>query len=98
MSLSGLLGVLAGDPALAQALRLAGSPTSTAGFGRGRMRRKLDSTRGAGKNAPGESTAHDSTSVSSWTASVRPGAKGTCTAWPALLAACSTAAHPPRTM
>ena len=32
------------------------------------------------------------------TASVRPGANGTVTSWPAFRAACSTAAHPPRTI
>ena len=39
-----------------------------------------------------------STSVCSCEASVRPGANGTVTSCPAFLAACSTAAHPPRTI
>ncbi len=40
----------------------------------------------------------DSTSVISGVASVRPGAKGTVTAWPAFFAAASIAALPPSTM
>ena len=39
-----------------------------------------------------------STSVCSCDASVRPGENGTCTSCPASLAACSMAAHPPRTI
>ena len=38
------------------------------------------------------------TSVCSCDASVRPGENGTVTSWPASFAACSTAAHPPRTI
>ena len=43
-------------------------------------------------------TSNDSTSVWSCEASVRLGANGTVALCPASLAACSTAAHPPRTM
>ena len=49
-------------------------------------------------SAVGSSTANDSTSVCSCTASVRPGEKGTSTSCPACFAARSTAAHPPRTI
>ena len=46
----------------------------------------------------GSRTANDSTSVCSCEASMRPGVKGTVTAWPAFLAACSTAAQPASTI
>jgi hypothetical protein len=42
--------------------------------------------------------AKECASVCSCEASVRPGAKGTLTSWPAFFAASSTAALPPRTM
>ena len=46
----------------------------------------------------GSSGAKESASVCSCEASVRPGAKGTVTSYPARLAASSTAAQPPRTI
>src|SRR6266851_1566886 len=49
-------------------------------------------------SAAGSRTANDSTSVHSCEASVRPGEKGTFTSCPALFAASSTAAQPPRTI
>ena len=93
------------------ALRARRPPTSTVISGALRVSRKARSTSrySAGTSCPsprklrnpsasGSSTANDSTSVWSCDASVRPGAKGTCTLWPASFAAFSTAAHPPRTI